>query len=141
MKFQLLLSAFITICALNANAQLQPAINPTGTFTSSTGENEENATSFQGSAPIKGEFKANAENAEGWNAVYEWRFSKEGEDSPYLIRYEQDTEYIFTDAGAHRIVLYATFTKGDETIEYTKEYWDENAPITVSISEDRKSVV
>lgn len=34
-------------------------------------------------------------------------------------------------------MVYATFTKGDELVEYTQEYWDETGPMTVSISESK----
>ena len=49
----------------------------------------------------------------------------------------EETEYTFTKAGLHKIVVYATFTKGDELVEYTQEYWDETGPMTVSISESK----
>lgn len=61
----------------------------------------------------------------------------EGDTSPYLIRYEETTDYTFTQAGAHRIVCYARFTKDDETIEFMEDYWSENSPLTVTVSESR----
>ena len=137
MKFQFILSIILAVSTLNVDAQQMPSINPTGTFTPSTGEASEDVTSFQGSAPIVAHFKANAENTNGWTTYYEWRFTKEGENSPYLVRYEQDTEYTFTSAGTHRIILYAIFTQGTDTVAFTKEYWAENVPITVSISESK----
>ena len=76
---------------------------------------------------------ANPENVGDYTANYEWRFSKEGEEEPYLIRYEEDTEYRFTDSGSHLIVLYATFVKGNDTIPYR----DETEPFRLVISESR----
>ena len=35
------------------------------------------------------------------------------------------------------MVLYAIFTRGDDTIEYTDEYWSTADPISVSISESK----
>lgn len=119
-------------------AQLEiPTISPTATYTNTEGEEEE-STSYSGSAPIKGVFRANPSNIGPYNPYYEWRFYKEGEEEePYLIRYEENTEYTFTVAGAHRIVCYASFINGIDTISYTKEYWDDIGPFTVSISESK----
>jgi len=112
-----------------------PSINPTAIY--NTGNGEEESTDMSGSAPLTGHFYANTENAEGYTSYYEWRFTLESETEPYLIRYEKDTEYTFTTAGSHNIVLYATFTKGTETIEYTQEYWSSAEPLRVTISESK----
>lgn len=93
---------------------------------------------YSGSAPLKVSFKANPIDDEGWTSYYEWRFSTEGADEPYLIRYEQDTEYTFTQSGAHEIVCYAVFTRGSERVEYTQEYWTMDAqPFKISIWESK----
>lgn len=112
-----------------------PSINPTAIYTTENGD-EENAD-MSGSAPLTGRFYANPENTAGYTTYYEWRFTLEGESEPYIIRYEQDTEYTFTTAGVHNIVLYATFTKGTEKIEYTQEYWADATPLRVTISESK----
>lgn len=112
-----------------------PSINPTAIYTTENGD-EENAD-MSGSAPLTGRFYANPENTAGYTTYYEWRFTLEGETEPYIIRYEQDTEYTFTTAGVHNIVLYATFTKGTEKIEYTQEYWADATPLRVTISESK----
>lgn len=112
-----------------------PTISPSAIFM--TPDGEETGTSYSGAAPLTVRFLANPEHTEGWTAHYEWRFSLEEAEEPYLIRYEEETEYTFTKAGLHKIVVYATFTKGDELVEYTQEYWDETGPMTVSISESK----
>ena len=53
------------------------------------------------------------------------------------MRYEEDTEFTFTEAGNHKVVCYATFVNGTDTIFYTEEYWAEATPLSVSISESR----
>ena len=63
--------------------------------------------------------------------------SEESNGKPYLTRYEQDTEYTFTKAGSHAIVLYAIFVQGKDTVYYTDEYWQDMQPIRVTISESR----
>lgn len=115
-----------------------PQINPTA-FYFSPGHEDEGTESdnFQGAAPLVGRYVANTTNTDGWNAYYEWRIYREGEDSPFLIRYEMDTEYTFMSAGAYTIFLYAVFTRGSERVEYTDEWWADAQPLRVSISESR----
>ena len=110
-----------------------PTINPKAIFI--TEEGEEESTSYTGSAPLEAHFYANPEYTEGWTEYYEWRFTGEGTQQPYLIRYEQDTNYTFKSAGSTRIVCYAIFTQGRDSICYTQDYWAEQEPIIVSISE------
>lgn len=130
----ILLAATITIPS--AADDEMPNISPTAYYTTEDGGEEENAN-YSGNAPLKGRFVANPTNAEGWSASYEWRFVHENETEPYLVRYEEDTEYTFTTAGSHNIVLYATFTRGDEVIEFRDEYWDGTYPLRVTISESK----
>ncbi len=93
---------------------------------------------YTDSAPLKVRCSANPYDYEGWNATFEWRFTMDGETEPYLIRYEQDTEYTFTKAGSHNIVCYAVFTRGDERVEYTEEYWTlDTRPIMISVSQSK----
>lgn len=132
------ISLLVLLSAINERSLAQttvPTISPTAIYTTESGD-EEN-TDMSGSAPLTGHFYANPTNAEGYTEYYEWRFCHEGETEPYLIRYEKDTEYTFTTAGAHIIMLYATFTKGIEKIEYTQEYWTDAEPLRVTISESK----
>ena len=119
--------------------EARPTIDPYAVTTNEEG-GEETGKSFSGSAPKTVRFFANAQNTAGWESHIEWRFfltNLKGEDSekPYLIRYETDTEYTFMKAGQNKIMCYATFINGTDTINFTDEYWAENDPITVSISE------
>jgi len=114
-----------------------PTISPTATFVNTDGESEE-GTSFSGSAPLEAHFYANPSDVGSWNATYEWRFyTEEDQETPYLIRYEENTDYTFTTAGTHRIACFAVFTQGNDTISYTDEYWSEAGYFTVSISESK----
>lgn len=124
-----------TMWATTALADDMPTIDPTAIFT--TPDGEESGTSYSGSAPLPVRFLSNAQNTDGWDAYYEWRFTLEGQDEPYLRRYEQDTEYTFDKAGAHKIVLYAVFTQHGDTVAYTDEYWADAEPLTVQISESK----
>lgn len=112
-----------------------PTISPTATYV--TEEGEEENSNMSGNAPLLGRFRANPQNVGSYSATYQWRFTLNGESKPYLTRYEEDTEYTFTKAGTHNIVVYATFINGNDTIAYTQEYWDEVGPMSVTISESK----
>ena len=135
MRYIRTLLLLVLCTTLQAYADEVPTIDPQATFT--TDEGEETGTSYSGSAPLMVVFHANAENVGMYTPHYEWRFTKEGETQPYLVRYEDETEYTFTEAGSHRIVLYATFINGNDTVAYTKDYWQDAQPITIQISESK----
>ena len=135
MRYIRTLLLLVLCTTLQAYADEVPTIDPQATFT--TDEGEETGTSYSGSAPLTVVFHANAENVGMYTPHYEWRFTKEGETQPYLVRYEEETEYTFTKAGSHRIVLYATFINGNDTVAYTKDYWQDAQPITIQISESK----
>lgn len=139
MRIILLFSCIATlITAINIKADTydeMPTISPTATYV--TDEGEEENSNMSGNAPLTGRFQANPQNVGEYSANYEWRFTLDGESTPYLTRYEENTEYTFTKAGTHNIVVYATFINGNDTIAYTQEYWDEIGPMSVTISESK----
>lgn len=139
MRIILLFSCVATlITAINIKADTYdeiPTISPTATYV--TDEGEEENSNMSGNAPLVGRFQANPQNVGEYSANYEWRFTIDGESTPYLTRYEENTEYTFTKAGTHNIVVYATFINGNDTIAYTQEYWDETGPMRVTISESK----
>ena len=109
-----------------------PTVNPVVTFTNNEGETSTDLA-YTGSAPVKASCAANPENTTGWDGYYEWRIYHDAEETPYIIRYEQDTELEFTQSGTHRIVLYAKFTKDGEV----QEFLTDDSPVTVTISESQ----
>ena len=139
MRIILLFSCVATlITAINIKADTYdeiPTISPTATYV--TDEGEEENSNMSGNAPLVGRFQANPQNVGEYSANYEWRFTIDGVSTPYLTRYEENTEYTFTKAGTHNIVVYATFINGNDTIAYTQEYWDEIGPMRVTISESK----
>ena len=140
MKKNRLLAAIICMFSFSllGLADDVPTINPTAFYFTPGHEDEgEESVDFSGSAPLVGRFTANPQHTEGWNTYYEWRITPEGEGSPFLVRYEENTEYTFTTAGSFHIVLYATFSRGSERIEYTEEYWSDFGPLRVSIHESK----
>lgn len=133
----LLVIACLFLAFANVEAQENmPAISPTATITTATGETQE-VTEYSGSAPLQVHFAPNVENPEGYEAYYEWRFYKEGTsiEEPYLVRHEEETDFTFNEAGGHCIALIAYFMNGNDTIvKYDTDYWMDATPIRISIS-------
>ncbi len=133
----LLVIACLFLAFANVEAQENmPAISPTATITTATGETQE-VTEYSGSAPLQVHFAPNVENPEGYEAYYEWRFYKEGTsvEEPYLVRHEEETDFTFNEAGGHCIALIAYFMNGNDTIvKYDADYWADATPIRISIS-------
>ncbi|MBP5731486.1 MAG: gliding motility-associated C-terminal domain-containing protein [Bacteroidaceae bacterium] len=74
---------------------------------------------YSGSAPVVTHFTANAENAGPYTPLYEWHIYKPGEESsPYLVRYEADFDYTFTETGKSYVSLQISFVNGNDTIAY-----------------------
>ena len=130
-----LVAALLSLPGLVSAQDEVPTISPTAVFV--TSEGEETAESYSGSAPLEAHFYANPQNADDWSTYYEWRFTMDSSVTPYLVRYEQDTDYTFTKSGSTRIECYAIFTQNGDTVAYTQEYWDSATPIAVSISESK----
>lgn len=135
---KLLIAALLFFCTRSLAQEAMPIISPSANYTDSQGA-EQNSTSITESAPLTVTFTSGAENTDGWTAHYEWHFYREGQRSnPFLIRYEENTEYTFNDAGNHFVELWATYINGNDTVQYTDEYWTTGAsPITVSIYESK----
>ena len=133
----LLVIACLFFAFANVEAQENmPAISPTATISTATGETQE-VTEYSGSAPLQVHFAPNVENPEGYEAYYEWRFYKEGTsiEEPYLVRHEEETDFTFNEAGGHCIALIAYFMNGNDTIvKYDTDYWMDATPIRISIS-------
>lgn len=103
--------------------------NPFGAYTNRDGEPDTLTSSlgFSGSAPLTVRFEANPDGNVEPGTNFEWHFTDQRSPrTPFLIRYEQDTEYTFTSAGSFSVRLYQ-IVDGDTISIYD--------PITVSISE------
>ncbi len=90
---------------------------PSGKFTDKEGEAGTIAAgeTYAGSAPLTVTFSANPPSGHDPATNYEWHFFNQNNPrEAYLIRYDEDTEYIFTEAGTTRVVLYEILN-GDTT--------------------------
>lgn len=90
---------------------------PTGKYTDANGETNTIATgeTYAGSAPLTVAFTANPPATNNSATNYEWHFFNQSNPrSAYLIRYDENTEYTFTEAGTTRVVLFEILN-GDTT--------------------------
>lgn len=130
--------------SLAALAKKLPSFNVSFDARDGAGTEQLGGESFEGSAPITATFHVSFSDADDWNIYYEWRFCHDGGslDEPYMIRYEESPEIIFSEGGTDKIALYVTFSKeGHYPIECTSEYWKvERQPMTVKTSESELSM-
>lgn len=137
MNFKQITTLCVALAACMMTHAQTPEIAPSVVFTDSEG-NESTDAQYSGSAPITAVFSANPSNVGSYTPHYEWRFYTEGNaDNPYVIRYEENTSFTFTQSGTHYIVCYATFTQGTDTVAFTADYWQSVGPFRVSVSESR----
>lgn len=128
----LLLFWLLPACVFAQNAY--PSAMPTMTITAADGQESEE-TEYEGSAPINAVFCAHPENVGSYTPYYEWRFFRQGEEKPFLTRYEEETTYVFKESGAFLIELYISFVEGTDTIEY-----EIDSPFMINISESKLEV-
>ena len=130
MKFKLLVTfILLTSIVFKAMAKVYPKTFPKASITSPSGEVF--ADSYSGSAPAEAFFSANPSDTTGWKHHYEWRFYKESSETPYLIRYEENTNYTFNTSGSYRVTLYSVFTQGKDSLIY------ESDPFIISLAESK----
>lgn len=111
-----------------------PTANPVMAYTDADGQEVEES-SYDGSAPLHVTFKAQPENVGTRTALYEWRFTRGTETQPFLIRYEEDTEYDFRESGSFTVELRVSFVENADTVQYTMD-----TPFTLTISESKLEV-
>ena len=80
-------------------------------------------------APLDVTFRANPKNMGEHSPAYEWHFRKEGAEQDMMVRYEEDTQYTFTESGTFKVTLKTRLT--DNGVEL------DSAFIKVTISESR----
>lgn len=117
-----------------AAQQVLPTATPTMTYVDEDGA-EVSESQYDGSAPFKATFKAGPENVGDYTPLYEWRFTKVGATTPFLVRYDENTTYDFNESGSYSIELRVSFVQGTDTIAYEMDQ-----PFSVTISESKLEV-
>lgn len=129
-----LLTLVCGIITIAAQSDDLPTANPVMTYTDDDGQ-EVSETQYDGSAPFKATFKACPEHTGNYTPLYEWRFTRSGETAPFLVRYDQDTEYELLQSGTFSVELRVSFVQGTDTIAYEMD-----EPFSIVISESKLEV-
>ena len=129
-----LLTLVCGIITIAAQSDDLPTANPVMTYTDDDGQ-EVSETQYDGSAPFKATFKACPEHTGNYTPLYEWRFTRSGETAPFLVRYDQYTEYEFLQSGTFSVELRVSFVQGTDTIAYEMD-----EPFSIAISESKLEV-
>lgn len=109
MKIRLITAIFLLCMAMEMHADF----NPTAYYTVDGEEMESTDAITDAQAPLSVTFRANPTGV-GSEVSYEWRFLKSGEQTPFLTRYEQDTEYEFRESGLTSVQLWVSYEIGME---------------------------
>ena len=125
-KILFILTAFVAFLSLSAQTAA-----PTMTIVTADGTESEE-TAYEGSAPLKAHFKANPQDVGDYTPLYEWRIRRTTDTSPFLIRYDEDIDYEFSESGAFVIELNISFVHGTDTLEFVMD-----SPFTVNVSESQ----
>ena len=135
MKRLLLLLVFCTLVVGVFAQDVYPEAYPVMIYTDEDGMLVDDAESYSGSAPFTARFEASVENDEGYDVRYEWRFLRDGQQAPFLTRYESSTEYTFTESGTFYVNCLVSFVRGGEELEYEME-----TPFAINIANSKLEV-
>ena len=108
-----------------------PRVSPTATYIDDDGKEAVSSTNVDGQAPLDVTFHANPSDIEDIVPVFEWHFKKLEEESELMVRYEEDTQYTFTDSGTTLVTLIMKQANDGEVLD--------SATISVTVSESKLS--
>ena len=128
MRFwQIIVTVFALFTSISASAQ---SVEISAIYVDDNGVETETRSDFSGQAPLSVSFRANPMDMEGLEPTYEWHFRMDGESKDMMVRYEENTDYTFTQAGKTYITLYANL--GNEEVV--------SSQICVTISESKLTI-
>lgn len=141
-RYILLLFTFFGAYSLYAqdNSPVEP--QPSASVSDSKGETADLAPGdeFSGEAPVRVLLSANAEEVEGYSLVIAWTFTREGEETPYLTRYDADVDINIETSGATIIqpkIIYTNNENSDIYWEYGNEVYE---PFRIILAESSLEV-
>jgi len=123
------LSFLVVLMALFATTVHAQSVKPTATYTDKDNNIVNSDNELTAEAPLDVTFRANPTNIGDHPVAYEWHFRKENAEQDLMVRYEEDTQYTFTESGAFIITLKARLTDINVDLD--------SATIKVTISESR----
>lgn len=126
----------LSVWTLSAQVTIVAPV-PTAVVVDSKGESSELAAGgeFSGEAPVTVRLSANAEEVDGYSLVCIWEFTKEGENEPYLIRYDKDVELDIRESGATIIQPRIVYTSRNDSEVVWEFGIEEYEPFRVILAE------
>ena len=132
-KLFLSLLSLLAFFSVTAQAQSSnPEVEAKAYYTDEDGDHEADNIE-DGEAPLTVQFKAIPTDMGTWTPSYEWHFQKLTGDgrSEFLVRYEQETTYTFSESGSYTVTLKTYLRDG----EFTAELDEKTIPVSISDSE------
>ena len=125
----LFLAIVWSLTAIADDEMTTPSVSPTANYLDKENEWQETTSIDDGEAPLEVIFRANPKNMDDHTPSYEWHFRKQGDEKEFMVRYEEETTYRFTESGTFDIVLKTTLTDTGEELD--------SVTIIVAISESK----
>ena len=97
-----------------------PDVSPTASYTDEEGNPataDKDNSSIAGQAPLFVNFYANPSGMDDYIPSFEWHFRKVGEEKDFMVRYEENTDYTFSEAGTTNVTLRVTLNNGEEELD------------------------
>lgn len=116
-------------------AQSYPEVTPSMSYYDEDGLLVDDADSYSGSAPFEAHFSVEVTDLGDYYALYEWQFLKDGENAPFMKRYEAETDYKFTESGTFYVSCIVSCVQGTDTLEYAME-----TPFIINIANSKLEV-
>ena len=123
---QLILASMAVFLPYLCHAQ---SISPSAVYTNDEGAQTESHDNIAGQAPLSVNFYANPSDMDGLDPIYEWHFRLTGEEKDLMVRYEENTDYTFTNAGVTRVTLIVKINGNTEVLD--------SATFVVTVSESK----
>lgn len=112
------LASFAAIAPSGDDGDGYPEVLMRMLYTDDDGVLVDDAESYSGGAPFEAEFTVDIANIGDRYPLYEWRFVKDGQQTPFLTRYDATTSYRFTESGTFYIDCIVSLVQGRDTLEY-----------------------
>ena len=103
-------SFLVVLLALIPILSYSQKIKVTATYVDENNNMVDSDIDFTAQAPLDVTFRANPTDMGDHTPAYEWHFRKEGAEQDLLVRYEEDTQYTFTESGSFLVTLKARLT-------------------------------
>lgn len=125
---QLITAALLALFPFAGHAQTTSVI---ATYTDRDNNTVDSETDFTEEAPLDVTFRVNAKDMDEHTPSYEWHIRKEEVEGErdIVVRYEETTQYTFTESGTFKVILKTRLTDIGADLD--------SAMIKVTISESR----